>query len=61
MNVVKNNLANSADPNEMLHKAAFCLGHHCLLEYTFRGFPCTKLDRLKLLSNLKIFFIDSLI
>ena len=27
---LKIGLANSADPDEMLHDAAFCLGLHCL-------------------------------
>ena len=31
-------LANSADPDERLHYAAFHLGLHCLLKYPFRGF-----------------------
>ena len=31
-------LANSADPDEMLHYAAFHLGLHCLPRYPFRGF-----------------------
>ena len=35
-------LANSADPDEMLHYAAFHLGHHCLGKYTFRGLQNTK-------------------
>ena len=30
-------LANSADPDEMLHKAAFHLGLHCLPKYLFAG------------------------
>ena len=29
-------IANSADPDEMLHNAAFHLGLHCLTEYPFR-------------------------
>ena len=32
------NLANSVDPDEMQHYAAFHLGHHCLHKYPFRGF-----------------------
>ena len=35
-------LANSADPDEMLHYAAFYLGLHCLPKYQFRGFRFTK-------------------
>ena len=35
-------LANSADPDEMPHYAAFHLGLHCLLKYPFRGFRSTK-------------------
>ena len=35
-------LANSVDPDEMQHDAAFHLGLHCLLQYPFRGFKCTK-------------------
>ena len=31
-------LANRADPNKMLHYAAFHLGLHCLPKYLFRGF-----------------------
>ena len=30
--------ANSADPDEMLHYAAFHLGPHCLPKYLLRGF-----------------------
>ena len=36
------NLANSAEPDEMQHYAAFHLGLHCLQKYSFRGFPNTK-------------------
>ena len=32
-------LANSEDPDEMQHNAAFHLGLHCLPKYSFRGFP----------------------
>ena len=35
-------LANSADPDEMQHDAAFHLGLHCLPTYLFRGFQYTK-------------------
>ena len=35
-------LANSADPDEMQHYAAFYLGLHCLQKYQFRGFQYTK-------------------
>ena len=35
-------LANSADPDEMQHLAAFHLGLHCLPKYPFRGFQYTK-------------------
>ena len=35
-------LANSVDPDEMPHYAAFHLGLHCLPKYPFRGFKCTK-------------------
>ena len=35
-------LANSADPDEMLHYAAFHLGLHCLQKYQFRSFRSTK-------------------
>ena len=35
-------LANSADPDEMQHYAAFHLGLHCLPKYPFRGFQYTK-------------------
>ena len=31
-------LANSVDPDEMPHYAAFHLGLHCLLKYLFRDF-----------------------
>ena len=31
-------LANSEDPDEMQHNAAFHLGLHCLTKYPFRGF-----------------------
>ena len=31
-------LANSADPDEMQHDAAFHLGLYCLQKYPFRGF-----------------------
>ena len=30
--------ANSVDPDEMQHNAAFHLGLHCLQKYSFRGF-----------------------
>ena len=33
-------LANSADPDEMQHYAAFHLGLHYLPEYLFRDFQC---------------------
>ena len=32
------NLANSVDPDEMQHYAAFHLGLHCLHKYPSRGF-----------------------
>ena len=35
-------LANSADPDEMQHYAAFHLGLHCLPNYLFGGFQNTK-------------------
>ena len=35
-------LANSADPNEMPHNAAFHLGHQCLPKYRLRGFRSAK-------------------
>ena len=35
-------LENCAGPDEMPHFAAFHLGLHCLQEYPFRGFQCTK-------------------
>ena len=35
-------LANSADPDEMLHVAAFHWEIHCLPKYPFRGFQYTK-------------------
>ena len=35
-------LANSADPNEMPHYAAFHLGLHCLPKNLFRGFQSPK-------------------
>ena len=35
-------VANSADPDEMQHVAAFHLGLHCLPKYTFIGFQYTK-------------------
>ena len=34
-------LANSDDPDEILHIAAFHLGLHCLPKYPFRGFQFT--------------------
>ena len=46
-------LANNADPDEMLHYAAFHLGLHCLLKYPFWGFWSTK--RLRLQSKKKTF------
>ena len=36
------NLANSVDPDEMQHNAAFHQGLHCLPKYLFRGFRYTK-------------------
>ena len=35
-------IANTADPDEMQHYAAFHLRLHCLLKYPFRGFQYTK-------------------
>ena len=35
-------LANSAEPDEMQHYAAFHLGLHCLPKYLFWGFPVYK-------------------
>ena len=35
-------LANSADPDEMQHYAAFHLGLHCLPKYLSKGFTYTK-------------------
>ena len=35
-------LANSADPDEMQHDAAFHLGLHCLPNYPFTGLHDTK-------------------
>ena len=35
-------LANSADPDEMQHYAAFHLGLHCLPKYPLSGFQHTK-------------------
>ena len=35
-------LANSADPDEMQHYAAFHLGPHCLPKNLFRNFQYTK-------------------
>ena len=35
-------LANSADPDEMQHYAAFHLGLRCLPKYPFMGFPYAK-------------------
>ena len=35
-------LANSVDPDEMQHYAAFHLGLHCLPKYPLRGFLNTK-------------------
>ena len=34
-------IANIVDPDEMQHYAAFHLGLHFLLKYSFRGFPNT--------------------
>ena len=39
-------LANSADPDEMQHYAAFHLGLHCLPNFPFGGFQYTKGMRL---------------
>ena len=36
-------LANSVDPDEMLHYPAFHLGLHCLPKYPFRSFESTKM------------------
>ena len=35
-------LANSVDPDEMQHYAAFHLGLHCLQKHPFRGFKNTR-------------------
>ena len=37
-------LANSVDPDEMSHYAAFHLGFQCLLKYPFRGFYSSKVN-----------------
>ena len=37
-------LANSADPDEMQHYAAFHLGFQCLPKNLFRGFQYTKVN-----------------
>ena len=37
-------LANSADPDEMQHSAAFHLGLHCLPKDPFRGFWSSKVS-----------------
>ena len=34
-------LANSGDPDQMLHNAVSDLGLHCLPMYPFKGFPTT--------------------
>ena len=44
-------LANSANPDEVPHYAAFHLGIHCLAKYTFRGFQSTKKLGSKLLGS----------
>ena len=55
-------LANSVDPNEMQHYAAFHLGLHCLPKYSFRGlvykglnvyshFKCTKYETCAILQR----------
>ena len=35
--IIMKSLANSADPGEILHYAAFHLGLHCLPKYLFSG------------------------
>ena len=35
-------IANSVDPDEMQHYAAFYLGLYCLPKFPFRGFQNTK-------------------
>ena len=35
-------VANSADPDEVLHSATFHLGLKCLQKYLFRGFQSKK-------------------
>ena len=56
-------LANSADPDEMQHYAAFLLGLHFLPKYRFRGFqyakPATIFYVLKILSAFYICCIYS--
>ena len=37
-------LANSAEPDEMQHDAAFHLGLHCLQKYLFRGFQYERVN-----------------
>ena len=44
-------LANSANPNEMPHYAAYHLSIHCLAKYIFRGFQSTKKLGSKLLGS----------
>ena len=41
--------ANSADPDEMLHYAAFHLGHHCLPKYLLTG--VSRMKRVKAFKN----------
>ena len=43
-------VANSADPDEMQHYAAFHLGLSCMPKYTFRDFQQTKSEEIQ---NLK--------
>ena len=45
-------LANSADPDEMQHNAAFLLGLHCLPKYPFRDFQYTMSLRMNLCINI---------
>ena len=48
--------ANSADPDEMQHHAAFHLSLHCLPEYPFKGYQYTR-GYVCLLGNFACFFV----
>ena len=46
--------ANSADPDEIMHYAAFHLGLHCLPKYMFRGFGPLRVNIVAVMLQIRI-------